>query len=182
MQKEEKNDLWIYLLLQSALLIFIESLKTYHFSIKGTLISLSIPILPFIFLTINKITKKYGIKKSLLSVLISTLLALLFIFLMSFAMKKQIDFAIYRGEILSYVISLIINIFLYKFLEKNTKRTYPVVFLSYIFSLIIFHMVYTLSYLDTTILDGYWIRYLLNITIEIIVCIPLTIIDKKLVK
>ena len=174
MQKEEKNDLWIYLLLQSALLIFIESLKTYHFSIKGTLISLSIPILPFIFLTINKITKKYGIKKALLSVLISTLLALLFIFLMSFAMKKQIDFAIYRGEILSYVISLIINIFLYKFLEKNTKRTYPVVFL--------FHMVYTLSYLDTTILDGYWIRYLLNITIEIIVCIPLTIIDKKLVK
>ena len=182
MQKEEKNDLWIYLLLQSALLIFIESLKTYHFSIKGILISLSIPILPFIFLTINKIAKKYGIKKALLSVLISTLLALLFVFLMSFAMKKQIDFAIYRGEILSYVISLIINIFLYKFLEKNTKRTYPVVFLSYIFSLIIFHMVYTLSYLDTTILDGYWIRYLLNITIGIIVCIPLTIIDKKLIK
>ena len=68
------------------------------------------------------------------------------------------------------------------FLEKNSMRTYPVLFLSYFFSLIIFHMVYTLSYLDTTILDGYWIRYLLNITIEIIVCIPLTIIDKKLVK
>lgn len=181
MKKEVQNDLWIYILLQSALLIFVESLKTYHFKMYGHLISLSIPILPFIFLILNIIIKKYGEKKALLSIVISSIVSVLFIFLMSFAMKKTFDFAIYRGELLSYCISQLINIFLYRFIEKNTKKSYPIIFLSYIFSLIIFHMIYTLSYLDTTILDGYWIRYLLNLTIEVLVCIPITIIDKKIV-
>ena len=182
MKKEVQNDLWDYILLQSALLIFIESLKTYHFKMYGHLISLSIPILPFIFLILNIIIKKDGGKKALLSIVISSIISVLFIFLMSFAMKKTFDFAIYRGELLSYCISQLLDIFLYRFIEKYTKKTYPIVFLSYIFSLIIFHMVYTLSYLDTTILDGYWIRYLLNLTIEVLVCIPIAIIDKQIIK
>ena len=181
MKKESQSELWIYILLQSSLLIFVESLKTYHFKIHGNLISLSIPILPLIFLILNIIIRKYGGKKALLSILISSIISVLFIFLMSFAMKKTFDFAIYRGELLSYCISQLLNIFLYRFIDKNTKKSYPIIFLSYIFSLIIFHMIYTLSYLDTTILDGYWIRYLLNITIEVLVCIPITIIDKKIV-
>ena len=182
MKNEVKSDLWIYVLLQSALLIFIESLKTYHFNLYGNLISLSIPLIPFLFLIINIITKKFGIKKALISIIISSVFTIIFVYLMSFAMKKQVEFAIYRGELIAYIISQMLNIFLYRFIENNTKKSYPLIFLSYIFSLIIFHMVYTLLYLDTTILEGYWIRYLLNISIEIVVCIPIAIIDKKLIK
>lgn len=180
MKQKEKSDLWIYILLQSALLIFIESLKTYHYTIYGNLISLSIPLIPFLFLIINIITKKYGIKKALICVIISSLFSILFIYLMSFAMKKPVEFTIYRGELLSYIISQLLNIFLYRFIDNNTKKSYPIIFLSYLFSLLIFHMVYTLSYLDTTILDGYWNRYFINIIIEIIVCIPITIAHKKM--
>lgn len=101
---------------------------------------------------------------------------------MTFSMNKVFDFTIYRGELLSYLISQLLNIIIYRFLQNNTKSSYPVIYLCYIFSLIVFHMVYTLSYLDTTILDGYWNRYFINIIIQVIMCIPITIIDKKLIK
>lgn len=182
MKNEVKSDLWIYVLLQSALLIFIESLKTYHFTLYGNLISLSIPLIPFLFLITNIITKKFGYKKGLLSIIVSSISVTLFIILMSFSLNKVFDFSIYKGELLSYIISQLLNLIIYRYIQHNTKASYPIVFLTYVFSLIIFHMVYTLSYLDTTILDGYWIRYLLNISIEIIVCIFITILDKKVLK
>lgn len=139
-------------------------------------------MIPFLFLINNYISKKFGYKKGLLSIIISSISVTLFIILMSFSLNKVFDFSIYKGELLSYIISQLLNLIIYRYIQHNTKTSYPVVFLSYVFSLIIFHMVYTLSYLDTTILDGYWIRYLLNISIEVIVCICITILDKKVLK
>lgn len=157
-------------------------MKTYNIDIKNNIISLSIPMIPFLFLINNYISKKFGYKKGLLSIIVSSISVTLFIILMSFSMNKVFDFSIYKGELLSYIISQLLNLIIYRYIQHNTKASYPVVFLSYVFSLIIFHMVYTLSYLDTTILDGYWIRYLLNISIEIIVCICITVLDKKVLK
>jgi len=157
-------------------------LKTYNIDIKNNIISLSIPMIPFLFLINNYISKKFGYKKGLLSIIVSSISVTLFIILMSFSLNKVFDFSIYKGELLSYIISQLLNLIIYRYIQHNTKTSYPVVFLSYVFSLIIFHMVYTLSYLDTTILDGYWIRYLLNISIEVIVCICITILDKKVLK
>ncbi len=139
-------------------------------------------MIPFLFLINNYISKKFGYKKGLLSIIISSISVTLFIILMSFSLNKVFDFSIYKGELLSYIISQLLNLIIFRYIQHNTKTSYPVVFLSYVFSLIIFHMVYTLSYLDTTILDGYWIRYLLNISIEVIVCICITILDKKVLK
>lgn len=139
-------------------------------------------MIPFLFLINNYISKKFGYKKGLLSIIVSSISVTLFIILMSFSLNKVFDFSIYKGELLSYIISQLLNLIIYRYIQHNTKTSYPVVFLSYVFSLIIFHMVYTLSYLDTTILDGYWIRYLLNISIEVIVCICITILDKKVLK
>lgn len=157
-------------------------MKTYNIDIKNNIISLSIPMIPFLFLINNYISKKFGYKKGLLSIIVSSISVTLFIILMSFSLNKVFDFSIYKGELLSYIISQLLNLIIYRYIQHNTKTSYPVVFLSYVFSLIIFHMVYTLSYLDTTILDGYWIRYLLNISIEVIVCICITILDKKVLK
>ena len=139
-------------------------------------------MIPFLLLINNYISKKFGYKKGLLSIIISSISVTLFIILMSFSLNKVFDFSIYKGELLSYIISQLLNLIIFRYIQHNTKTSYPVVFLSYVFSLIIFHMVYTLSYLDTTILDGYWIRYLLNISIEVIVCICITILDKKVLK
>ena len=157
-------------------------MKTYNIDIKNNIISLSIPMIPFLFLINNYISKKFGYKKGLLSIIVSSISVTLFIILMSFSLNKVFDFSIYKGELLSYIISQLLNLIIFRYIQHNTKTSYPVVFLSYVFSLIIFHMVYTLSYLDTTILDGYWIRYLLNISIEVIVCICITILDKKVLK
>lgn len=180
--KQKQSDLWIYILLEAALLIFIESLKTFHISIDNVLISLSIPIIPFTFLITNLIIKKYNYKKGLLGVLISLSSTILFILMMSFALNKQIDMKEYIGEAIAYIISQLVNIFIYKYIQNNTKKSYPLTFLSYIFSLIFFYMTYTLSYLNSNIIDGYWQRYFISIIIQIVICIPITIIDKKIIK
>lgn len=180
--KKKQNDLWIYILLQSTLLIFIESLKTYNVNILGNPISLSIPVLPFIFYISNCIIKKYGYKYGLLNILISSLSVILFIVLMSFSLNKVYDFSTYKGELFAYIGSQLFNITIFKYIHNNTSKSYPIIYLSYIFSLIMFHMIYTLSYLDTTILDGYWKKYFINIILQIIVCIPITIAHKKTIK
>ena len=180
--KKKQDDLWVYILLEAALLIFIESLKTFHVSINKVLISLSIPIIPFIFLITNIIIKKYNYKKGLLSVVISLIAAILFVLLMSFALNRQIDMKLYIGEAVAYIVSELVNIFIYKYIQNNTKKSYPLIYLSYIFSLIFFYMTYTLSYLNSNIIDGYWQRYSISIIIQIITCIPITIIDKKIAK
>ncbi len=181
MEKEEKQkEYLIYAFLLSTLLIFIESLKTYFFNVNNYLISFSIPFIPFVFLVTNIIKKKFGLKKSILSIFISLFSTIIFIIVIAFAMKKQLDFNVFIGEIISYTISQLLNLFIFKVIESNKKDTYIIVFLSYIFSIILFHMIYTLSYLNTTILDGFWNRYIINISIETIICIPLSIIYKKI--
>ncbi len=179
MKEEQKRDFIIHLLLQVSLLILVESLKTYQFSILNTLISFSIPVLPFIFLSTNYITKRYGNTKALLSIVITALSTLLFVLVMSFATNKTLIINDYKGDFLAYIISQVINLVIYNYLRKNTKLTYPLLFLSYIFSIVFFYMIFTLSYINTTIIDGYWKRYLISMIIIILVCIPVTIIDKK---
>ena len=58
-KQNKKDDLWVYVLLQSALVILLESLKTYNFTIYNTDITYVIPILPIVFLITNYIIKKY---------------------------------------------------------------------------------------------------------------------------
>ena len=41
-------------------------------------------------------------------------------------------------------------------------------------------MFYTLIYLKMILLDQYWKGYFITLTIQIIICIPIAIIDKKI--
>ena len=179
-KQNKKDDLWVYVLLQSALVILLESLKTYNFTIYNTDITYVIPILPIVFLITNYIIKKYNSKKAFISILISGISPVIYMYIMSFALNKTLILTSIIGEVVAYLISQIINIIIYTYILKNTKHSYITILLTYLFSSVFFYITYTIFYLNVITLDGYWKKYLLSISIQFVVSIPLTIIDKKI--
>ena len=88
MEKKKINntsdDFWIYILLQTALIIFMESIKSFNFKIFGIEVIYAIFLVPFTFLITNLLLKKHGYKYALIGVFISFLSLIIFMFFMSF--------------------------------------------------------------------------------------------------
>ena len=68
------------------------------------------------------------------------------------------------------------------YLSNNTSMPVTLIFINYMFSLIIYYMFYTLIYLEMVTVDSYWVGYFGTLAIQIVICIPLAIADKKLIK
>ena len=174
------DDSWMYILLLTTLAILTESLKTYTFKISGLAISFAIILLPFSYLLVNYITKKYDYKKAVAAISMSAVITICFMALISFALGKDLILTNLAGEFFAYVISQFINLTIYSFLLNNTTSPSILVFITYLFSIIIFIMIYTLVNLDKMVLDEYWTKYFVTIVLDFIICIPVTIIDKNI--
>ena len=60
---------------------------------------------------------------------------------------------------------------------ENTTSPLLLVYLTYVFSLLINYMFYTLISLNIISIDGYWVGYFTTIGIQAIICLPLAFID-----
>lgn len=179
-QKEVYDDSWMYILLLTTLIILIESLKNYTFITNNVSITYSIFLLPFIYLITNYITKKYGYRKSIVAISISGVSLVLFVAIMAFSMGGRIDFSNISGQFCGYVVSQFVNLTIYTFLLENTNSPFFLIYLEYLFSLIVFYMFYILIYLEMLIVDNFWLGYFTVFGIQMILCLPLSIIDKKI--
>ena len=45
-----------------------------------------------------------------------------------------------------------------------------------------YYMFYTLIYLNMITIDTYWIGYFTTLAIQIVICIPIAILDKRILK
>lgn len=179
-KKDEYRDCWIYILLLSTLVILIESLKYYTFTIVGVSLSYSIFLLPLTYFLTNYIEKKYDYKKAISAIAISGVLFVCYSAIISFGLGQRLILSSISGEFIGYVISQLVNLTIFNFLQNNTKSPLLLIYLNYIFSLIVYYMFYTLIYLKMILLDQYWKGYFITLTIQIIICIPIAIIDKKI--
>lgn len=178
-KKEELyNDCWLYILLLTTLVILLGSLKSYTFKIFGVSLTYSLLLLPLVYFLANYITKKYDYKKTIAAIAISGVMSVCFVAIMSFALGKNLMLSSLSGEFCAYVVSQFINLTIYQFLLNNTDSPGILIFLTYLFSLIVYYMFYTLIYLNMIILDNFWEGYLLTLAIQFFVCIPIAIIDK----
>lgn len=179
-RKEVYSDSWMYILLLTTLVILIESLKSYTFTINQVSVTYSIFLLPIIYLITNYITKKYDYKKSIVAISISGVSLVLFVAIMNFALGKTMDFSSVSGQFCGYVVSQFVNLTIYKFLLNNTNSPFFLIFLNYLFSLIVFYMFYTLIHLNMIILDDFWTGYFMVLDIQTVICFILSIIDSKI--
>lgn len=179
-KKEKYNDSWMYILLLSTFVILTESVKTYSFYLKDIKLSYTVFLIPITFAITNYITKKYGIIKSLLSLIISLISLVFFVAIMSFTVGKPLNLEILCSGLIGYIISQVINIFIYKFLLVNTSSPFRLVYLNYIFANIVFYMTKTISNMSVVINDGYWKTYIASIVIQAVLCIFITMLDVKI--
>ena len=180
-KKEEYNeDCWLYILLLTTLVILLESLKRYTFHLLGVYISFSIILLPLVYLVVNYIVKKYDYKKGIAAIAISSVMAVAFSATVSFALGERLILTNISGEFCGYIVSQLVNLTVYSFLLNNTKSPILLVYLNYLFSLVVFYMFYTLIYLNLIILDNFWTKYFITLVIQSVICIPITVIDKRI--
>jgi len=178
--EQDYDDCWIYILLLTTLTILIQSVKSYKFMVMDSYISYNVFLIPGIYFLTNYICKKYDYKKAISAIAISGVIFVGFMVTMEFAMGKGLMLSNLVGDFCGYVISQFINLTIYTFLLNNTRSPYVLILLTYLFSIIIYYMIYTLIYLNLVIQDGYWTKYFITIGIETVICIPLSYIDKKI--
>ena len=174
-QEELYDDSWLYILLLTTLSILLESLKTYKFQLMGVSISYAIILLPIVYLLVNYITKKYDYKKAVAAISISAVISVCFMAIVSFALGKSLI-----REFCGYVVSQFVNLTIYNFLLNNTKSPTLLILFNYLFSVIIFILLYTLINLGNMNLDSFWTKYFLMVCISFGMSIPMAFIDKRI--
>ena len=178
--EEEYNDCWIYMLLLNTLTILIQSVKSYQFSVSNYYISYSMLLLPFTFFLSNYICKKYDYKKAIASIAMSGVVFTSYVIITSYSLGRGIYISNIVGDFFGYVMSQFVNLLIYDFLLHNTESPWFLIFLNYLFSIIIYYMIYTLVYLNLVIQDGYWMKYLITMGFEFIIAFFTSIFDKKI--
>ena len=177
---ESYDDCWIYILLLTTLTILIQSVKSYKFAFMGSNISYNVFLIPGIYFLTNYICKKYDYKKAIAGVAISGVIFVGFMVVMEFALGRGLVLSSLVGDFCGYVVSQFVNLMIYYFLLNNTRSPYLLVWINYIFSIIVYYMIYTLIYLNLVIQDGYWAKYFITIGFEVLICIPIAFVDKQI--
>ena len=180
--KDLYNDSWIYTMLLSTLIILIESLKTYTFGLFDVELTYSLLLLPLVFLITNYMNKKFGFFRTIRAIAISTIAMIAFVAIMYFVIGGKLNFQLISGQVFGYIASQIVNLFIYSFILNNTSTPWPLVLINYIFALIVFYLVYTVIQADIIIKVTFWKGYFITLAIQLIECIILTIIDKRIKK
>jgi uncharacterized PurR-regulated membrane protein YhhQ (DUF165 family) len=176
---KDKNDSWLYILLLTTLLILTESLKNYNFEVMGVKLTYALFLLPIAYFLIDYIAKKYDYKKAIAAIAISAVIFTSFSFIMAYFLNSSYILRSISGEFCAYVVSAFVNLTIYMFLLNNTESPQVLVLFNYVFSLVVYYMFYTLIYLNMIMFDTYWIGYFITLSIQLFICIGLSIIDKK---
>lgn len=179
-KKQEPDDSWLYTLLLSTIVILGGALKSYTLTIKGIEITYAVFLLPIIYLLTNYIIKKYNFAKGVSAICLSTVAFVVFTYAISYGLGRSVNFLSVGGEVSGYLISQMVNLYIYVFLLNNTKSPEILIYLNYMFSLVLFYMFYTLINLSVLVTESYWSGYLLTLGIQAIECVITTIIDHKI--
>ncbi|MBR3146422.1 MAG: hypothetical protein IKF47_04075 [Bacilli bacterium] len=178
-KNKKENDVWIYVLLLTTLLILTESLKTYTFRVMDVDLTFSLFLLPIVYFLIDLIAKKYDYKRAVAAIAVSAVVFTSFSFIMAYFVESNYILRSISGEFCAYVVSAFVNLTIYMFLLNNTETPQILVIFNYVFSLVIYYMFYTLIFLNMIMFDTYWMGYFITLSIQIFICIGLSIVDKK---
>ena len=82
------------------------------------------------------------------------------------------------GEFCAYIVAAFTNLTIYMFLLNNTESPRLLVVINYMFTLVVYYMIYTMIHLNMIIFDEYWLGYFITLAIQLFISIGLSMIDK----
>ncbi len=178
-KQEEKIESWVYVLLLSAMAIFTWVLGNFDFPFGKVTLTVAILFYPFLYFISNIITKKYGVKETMMAIAYSTLMLLLFAVGMMFLTGQEIDYIPLTGELFGYLMGQFINLAIYYYLYMNTLLNKFILFLNYVFVLLVHHFIAMIFASRMVLLNDFWRGLLAIVLIEAIIVIGLVFFDTK---
>ena len=140
-------------------------------------ISLGILLLPGVYFLSNYILKKYDYKKAIAAIAVSGVISLSFHVILAFFLERNNILTNSCGDFCGYVVSQFVHILVYEYLFSRNNRKPILVYLTYLGSVIIYLLFFSLIYLYLVLADGFWSNFFLLIFVESIMCIPVTYLD-----
>ncbi len=181
-KKELENKFLLLTFLLAGFAVLITTLNNYSFTIMSYNINYSVFIIPILILVSNYITKKLGFDYSLKSILMVSLIVVAFTILLYDLLLRQVNLYELCANTLSVLISLFINLAVYYYIitniDINKEKFY--IYLNYIFTTIIFHIIYMLFMNNLTIGDEFWKLYFISIFFEILLSVVTLYFDLKI--
>lgn len=173
----EEEGWWVYVLLLSTVVILAQSLTDYTFSFDNVTLTYSIFILPLIYFITNYITKKYGYHRAVVGISASGVAMVVFSIIMSFVIGKNFNFYDVCGGFCGYVISQLVNLTIYQYILVNTRGSFILIYLTYLFAFVVNYLFYTLIYMNLLVFDNYWVSYFSTLIIQGVFCFLLVFFD-----
>ena len=181
-KKEVENSFVFLSLFMGVAAMLLVVLHRFTFNIFGYEIMSSIFMLPIVVLISNYITKKIGFDKSLKSTFISMLMMAGIIILLDDLLRKNISSLDIAANLISFFVSMLINLSIYYYITTNieTKKSTYLIFLNYVFTIIVYQMVYMIFISKLAITTDFWMSYFIMIIIGGVISAILSIFDKKI--
>lgn len=174
-----KNDSFLFSMLLATISILAITLKDYHFPLGNFDMSFAIFVMPIVFFVSNIMTKKFGFKTSLQAILISSLMIVAFVILIKDLVNQKIIAVEIFGNFISYFVSLFINLSIYYYILIHFKENVFLVYFNYIFSFIIYHMIYLLFLYRMIVTDHFWNQYFMSVVLQGVLSIFFVVLDSK---
>ncbi len=174
------NECFMFSMLLATISILAVTLNDYTFKIGVLNITFSVFVFPIILFISNYITKKYGFKAALQAIFISSLTIVAFIILIKDLVNQPISFLELCGQFISYFIGLFINLCIYYYNLINFKENIFLIYFNYIFSIIMYHLVYLLFLYNMLATEYFWNQYFVSLIIQGLMIIGLVWLDSKI--
>lgn len=181
-QKKNTNDSWMFAMLLSVFCILAVSLKTYQFHLMNTSLSFSVFVIPILVFISNYITKKYGFSDSFKSILIASLIVVAFLILIQDLTNRKLILLDIILPFIIYFISLFLNLAIYYYNLINMDEHKLLTYFNYIFTLMIYYLLYLLYSHNYIITNSFWKEYFISIIIGGILSFGAIYIDSKIVR
>lgn len=178
-RKENEVDVWIYVLLLTAITILGWVLGKFDFTFGKASLTIAIFFYPFRYFVANIITKKFGYKETMNAISYSSLLLLLFIIVASILGQQDIDYIPVTGELFGYMVSQMINLTIYYYLLINTEGSKLALLATYIFTMLVDNLVSMLFASRMIMIESFWRTYFVTILVQSIISIILIHFDER---
>ncbi len=174
------ENLYVYIFLLSAVWICLYVMSRFGLVIHGLTIGYSTILLPTIYFITNVITKKFDFKQSIFAILISSVAMLIFVYFSRFVNTKVVDYFIIYGQVFAYIMSQLINLIIYYYLLVNTDLKARWIFLTYLFSTMVYYFIAILFSTRLVFASAFWPTFFTSIGFSTIFAIMYSFYDSMI--
>ena len=169
-----------YTFLLCAALMFLYSARLISIDYSQVKLSVMSILFPCVYFLSCATVKDLGYKEGVVSIVISTIVLLLYGTFTNYFITGSFQFTSIISIGLAYFMTQAICTAIYNFFLVNTRLPIFIVIGSYMFSCLIFNMVYMLFNYRGAMTDSFWLEYLLLVLIQFAFSLVLGIVDSAI--